>query len=684
MKIDEIQREIEELRRIELQNQSRLDRLQWELQQLNSAGGQLTPDAFVQPQQQPGIAYNQPYQQPQIVQNQTPPQPAYAQPKQRPDMEKVVGKAWMGILASVLIFASLIFFATVMIPLLSDTAKMVIMYAVSIAILVAGLVLLNRRGRAVYVAISSCGLGAVYLSMLMSNIYFEVIGDITLYLFVLVWAVGVAYLSRTKSRVFLIIGQIGLVISVIIGTISCGRADDNQKLLILTVFFLLSAAVYELFNPQQKLINLSFETAGVVVMVIYTLIAAELPNLTVAVLLFVAAFQIVRGAAQKVKMFAVFDILYVLAAILLIIALFSEIEINEYAFSFILYIVAAANIAVVQLLYREKMSDDGMIIISVCNACVMAAAFTDREPCLYLLLVPLVLMALGFVFHSTAYKIESYVALAVVGIFGDGELLYRLLEIAFLCGALAVSGAAVKKFAASETDAPRVDWMKTVTFVFLHFSIFKAVTTSAEIFRESAGWEFSDDIVRAVILALLLVINLVFRFALNKKGDKPLLVSTYISSAFLMVASTVQLYSISISRVDYYITLLVAAAIFANNTYRFIRSADAKYQVYGALKVTAFLVIVLTSLHRASVLLSVALLVLSILWILAGFGLSAKAVRIYGLVITNISIVKLILIDITYNSTLEKAAGFFICGVLCFVISFIYSMIDRNVKTGGE
>jgi uncharacterized membrane protein len=182
----------------------------------------------------------------------------------------------------------------------------------------------------------------------------------------------------------------------------------------------------------------------------------------------------------------------------------------------------------------------------------------------------------------------------------------------------------------------------------------------------------------------LLVTNLVFRFALNKKGDKPLLVSTYISSALLMISSTVQLCRISISHVDYYITLLVAAAIFANNTYRFLKSGDAKYQVYAALKVTAFLVIVLTTLQRASVLLSVALLVLSILWILAGFWLSAKAVRIYGLVITNISIVKLILIDITYNSTLEKAAGFFICGVLCFVISFIYSMVDRNVHSGGK
>jgi uncharacterized membrane protein len=360
------------------------------------------------------------------------------------------------------------------------------------------------------------------------------------------------------------------------------------------------------------------------------------------------------------------------------------VEINDYAFASLLYLVAAANIAAVHLLYRGTMSDDGMIVVSVCNACVMTAAFIYREPSLYLFFVPLVLMALGFVFCSTAYKIESYVSLALAGIFGEAGLLYHLLEILFLCGALAVACATAKRTAASEKAAPRLDWMKTVTFVLLHFSIFQAVTISAESLRESAGWEFSSDLAFAVILALLLVVNLVFRLVLNKDENKTLLVFTYISSAFLMVSSTVQLCRISISRADYYLTLLIAAAIFANNTYRFIRSSDEKYQLYGAIKVTAFLVIVLTTLQRASVLLSMTLLVLSILWILAGFALPAKAVRIYGLFITNISIVKLLLIDITYNSTLEKAAGFFICGVLCFVISFIYSRIDRNMENGGE
>jgi uncharacterized membrane protein len=66
-------------------------------------------------------------------------------------------------------------------------------------------------------------------------------------------------------------------------------------------------------------------------------------------------------------------------------------------------------------------------------------------------------------------------------------------------------------------------------------------------------------------------------------------------------------------------------------------------------------------------------------WILVGFGLAAKAIRMYGLVITNLSIMKLILLDITYNSVLEKAIGFFVCGLLCFFISFIYNRIDRNV-----
>lgn len=45
-----------------------------------------------------------------------------------------------------------------------------------------------------------------------------------------------------------------------------------------------------------------------------------------------------------------------------------------------------------------------------------------------------------------------------------------------------------------------------------------------------------------------------------------------------------------------------------------------------------------------------------------------------------VSVFKLIMIDIKYDSTLENAVSFFVCGLLCFVISFLYNRIDHHLK----
>lgn len=54
------------------------------------------------------------------------------------DLEKIVGKSLMGIVASVLIFISLILFATLLLPYFNDAVKMAVMYLLSFAFLVQG------------------------------------------------------------------------------------------------------------------------------------------------------------------------------------------------------------------------------------------------------------------------------------------------------------------------------------------------------------------------------------------------------------------------------------------------------------------------------------------------------------------------------------------------------------------
>ena len=63
---------------------------------------------------------------------------------------------------------------------------------------------------------------------------------------------------------------------------------------------------------------------------------------------------------------------------------------------------------------------------------------------------------------------------------------------------------------------------------------------------------------------------------------------------------------------------------------------------------------------------------------MTGFGIRVKSLRIYGLVLSMVSVFKLLLIDIAYGGLLQLAAVFFVSGLLCFAISMIYNMIDKK------
>ena len=92
------------------------------------------------------------------------------------------------------------------------------------------------------------------------------------------------------------------------------------------------------------------------------------------------------------------------------------------------------------------------------------------------------------------------------------------------------------------------------------------------------------------------------------------------------------------------------------------------------------MVCILGSYEAASYLVSISLLLFAILSIVFGFYKDAVTFRLYGLVLSIVSVIKLIMFDIRYDSTLENAVSFFVCGLLCFVISFLYNRIDHRLK----
>lgn len=199
-------------------------------------------------------------------------QAGYQQASGKQDLEKTIGRAILPVCAAGLIFLSLVFFAMLVLPYLSQGVKMVLMYTVSAAITLAGGILVahDRRNKA-FLGLLGCGMGAWYLSLFLSDFYFHAINDGILYLGLLVWAVVLCVLSRLRSNLFLIIGQIGVGISLILGVLMCNWTEDAERFLILSIYYAVTQTVFFVSHLRREYyrnaVNLVSWSIGLLILV---------------------------------------------------------------------------------------------------------------------------------------------------------------------------------------------------------------------------------------------------------------------------------------------------------------------------------------------------------------------------------------------------------------------------------
>lgn len=183
---------------------------------------------------------------------------------------------------------------------------MVLMYTVSAAITLAGGILVahDRRNKA-FLGLLGCGMGAWYLSLFLSDFYFHAINDGILYLGLLVWAVVLCVLSRLRSNLFLIIGQIGVGISLILGVLMCNWTEDAERFLILSIYYAVTQTIFFVSHLRREYyrnaVNLVSWSIGLLILVLgaaasYTEGSAA-GNVSVVLLLALAAVPVLLGVA---------------------------------------------------------------------------------------------------------------------------------------------------------------------------------------------------------------------------------------------------------------------------------------------------------------------------------------------------------------------------------------------------
>jgi hypothetical protein len=171
----------------------------------------------------------------------------YPEPKAKPrTLESYLGRNVLGIAASILVFVGLIFLGTLIYKHITDDMKIFGMYALSTLVTGLGIVLTVKKRNNFTDIFVGCGCGSFFISILLTHIYFNRISDLLAFSLLLIWMAAVLYLSKVLNATLLsIVAHIGMIISI---CFAFGLGLSDEKLLILLIYQAASIAVILLGN----------------------------------------------------------------------------------------------------------------------------------------------------------------------------------------------------------------------------------------------------------------------------------------------------------------------------------------------------------------------------------------------------------------------------------------------------
>lgn len=680
----------------------KIEALQLETNSMNQQIGALRMEYYrymqgqapVPPQQAP----IQPQQAP--VMQQVPPQwqaaPAMMvqPPAQKKDVEKTIGKSLMGIFASVLIFVSLVLFATLVVPYLTETTKMFLMFGVSFAFAIVGnLLLIKNPKNKWFLSLAGCGVGAIYISLLVSRLHFYAITNLVWYVCILGWAIMVSILSRLRSKIFLVIGQIGVLISVLFGVLFCSVMDDGNWTLFLVVYFLLAEAVFYLSHIQREygknLMNHIFiavclmfllfvtnatcvtgETAGMAASILVTVL------LLVMILLGLFFYHVRK---EHGVMFGLLNLVYYLLAVISFSAYFED-------FKVILAVVSAVLLVIMELRFGEEGDKRSEAIVG------------KR-------IFQIGLFIFLFVQVAAVDVIWEYSGIAVPAIlcllygFGKKKIPYQIVGFiyAFLFWLVPIEGIWYGLWGGALTILIAVllyrykeqyrTWMKAVSYPFVLVYLCVNIARILDQISVLPG-EGELPILLAVIAGANICMMKIPVFRRNFRTNQEEIAISIESGIVHIIQMLITVGCIKWidSTGWHWFAIFLGLVLFVINIDTVLKLFDSRWSsIYVGTKLFVFFLIVLDSFRTPDFSFSIVALLFAIMFIVTGFWAERKLernfkpIRIYGLILSLLSIVKLILFDIHHDHVLSLAVSFFVSGILCFVISFIYNLVDKKV-----
>ncbi len=680
-----------------------------------------------------GTAPERPQPSPSVpVTGQTAPKPSSAVSAppvgtpQKNNLEGVLGKNILGIAATALIFIGLIAFGVLIFTKITDAIKVLGMFLISFSVTGIGTFLSKKNRNTFTECLTGCGVGSVYISILITHLYFELIGDLVAFGLILLWAIGVFLLSKwISSKALVYIAYFGCILSTLL---SIGYGQVVGKYIEITLYQIATFLLLLIANKKNILLYRFSCFASILLNTILSLLIQQAfsgtvyGDATISVLGLLCLALTVFSTATYLLFFRKDPSRGTAKNILMNLCYFISLTFGGFGafYRFAFQWTGGGTFGSATFAFREQFSY-GFGLLFTLGFLLIAGA-------LFFVTVPEKKERLCSLFSAEIF-LSTLLFWISVQLSAYQKTLPLTVLFALLNGGLAL--AAKKR---KEKKTFRLFWNFSFAFFladavlsliplleFEYFGILYSlllIALSLGLFKIRFGtlWAFpflqfllinlhfvwsasslSQRISHEIWLGLIVttVLNIVL-YLFTQTRNKPSSAALQTSHILTEIGSSLWVFVMSILIIvnqnpisaetpdpNAWYTLILSALILILGLIEAPRIIQKKNQglcVWYAVKFTYLTLVPIgqfTTLFEEQFVLSLFFMILAALCILIGFIKDLKSVRIYGLVLVLTSVLKMVVLDVWNQESLIRVLSLIGGGIICFGISATYSYIEK-------
>lgn len=686
------------------------------------------------------------YVQPEpVVQSPAMPQVTYQTPvpvkKQKAEsdskgsLERWFGRNVIGIMASVLVFIGLVFLGVLAYEHITETIKIVAMYALCTVLLLLGTWLTIKKRNNFTLILTGCGCGSYFIAILLTHIYFNRINDVAAFSLLLVWTVATLLLSKKVSSTLLsIVAHIGMAVSI---CFAFAQGVTNEKLPIVLIYQGVAIVIILLGNIFCCKKTYNF---GIFISLLLTIIASSfmwdrlttgsdakpfVTALPVAVIAFMAQFicnsilsYLLSSSANKLTNTYSKVIVHFLNKFLWVASLVMNIYFVVYRISkatlkpiwtpskqnlnaIMLAVFISIGVILVHsaitLLYSRRFKFDrkletiSVILLSwvmsvllfvlwISNLVIDAEIFVPRIS--LFIVISLLLILADIISRNKAYSIASMVFLLIDALFmlvqgykvlnSYGSILIPLGYMVLYILIISLQWYRYRlEYANIKSKIARL-----LSFFLTELSIISIIATSSINYKTE---------ILLLTLALLNTVLYVIRFDREVSKEFTMKISFGINEFALLIVTSIFIAFDQKSATSTVLYLIVSALAFGLGFIRIrkvLNGSNWIESIWAGLKLTILVLAVIrgnTAWFDQTYIFSLVCMLTALTCIILGFIGKSKTLRYYGLSISLICVLKLVTFDVTSLNTLLRVLAFIGGGIICFVISAIYNYTSKKL-----